>query len=478
MALEFYLSPSQSAFVNEAEAHICLFIGPMGEGKTHAGAVALIAHAKRCLDAIPPKERAGKIIRAALVRDTHQNIKTSTAPSLREILGKNISFHDDEKKAFIYGAKRRKLVELDLFGIDDQASLQKLQGPEYAVIWLEEPAPIIDKANAGLSKDVFDMALARAARQSGTRMRVQITQNPADEDHWTAKLALAPEIYFDDEESGQKIIKKVFRAKSNENKFLNEIARAANKAAFQHDEGKYLRYVRGEEAPVMKGKKVCPGYSKDLHFAGVELPVVPGAIGIRGWDGWHHPVCIIGQWVPPGRLIIHDGFRGDGIGVREVITEKLLPLLNTPKYKGKISDWRDIGDPSMDTPDQSSVTQAASKVIRDLLRSRFERGPMKWQHRIDPLNTALAKLVGGRPAIEISSTAYEVHRALNGGWHWKTDNSGNRVGNVPVKDQYADWGDGLSYPAAVLFPYRRETSKDKRPPARPKMAMSYAAHAR
>ena len=37
----------------------------------------------------------------------------------------------------------------DFFWIDDPASLSKLQGPQYAIIWLEEPAPIIEKQNAG-----------------------------------------------------------------------------------------------------------------------------------------------------------------------------------------------------------------------------------------------------------------------------------------------------------------------------------------
>ncbi|MEM4721784.1 MAG: hypothetical protein QXT73_06985 [Candidatus Methanomethylicaceae archaeon] len=59
-------------------------------------------------------------------------------------------------------------MDVDLFGIDDPASLSKLQGPEYALIWLEEPAPMADKANAGLSEEVFNAALVRATRQKNT----------------------------------------------------------------------------------------------------------------------------------------------------------------------------------------------------------------------------------------------------------------------------------------------------------------------
>ena len=172
--LEFDLSPMQSAFVH-SNAQVVMLMGSMGEGKTFSGGVALVRHAARC----------GVPIRAAIIRDTHQNLKLSTVPDLQRMFGKFVHFHDDCKRMVIDSRPR---VECDLFGIDDPASLSKLQGPQYAMIWLEEPAPVVEKANAGLPREVFDLALARASRQTGTAMRVQITQNPADESHWTEGL--------------------------------------------------------------------------------------------------------------------------------------------------------------------------------------------------------------------------------------------------------------------------------------------------
>ncbi|GAG56989.1 unnamed protein product, partial [marine sediment metagenome] len=165
--LVFDLSPTQYQFVT-SNSHIVHLLGPMGEGKTFAGVAGLIAHAQRCRSNI----------RTALVRDTFQNIKTSTIPDIRDYLGPWVIFRDGEKKMVI---KSTPQVECDLFGIDDPASISKLQGPQYACVWLEEPAPIYEKVNAGLPKEVFSLALARAARQRDTKMRVQITQNPADD---------------------------------------------------------------------------------------------------------------------------------------------------------------------------------------------------------------------------------------------------------------------------------------------------------
>jgi len=161
-------------------------------------------------------------------------------------------------------------------------------------------------------------------------------------------------------------------------------------------------------------------------------------------------------------LWVHDVLVGDGIGPQELIERKVLPLLATPKYKGVKLDWRDPGDPSMTTPDQSSNSRSAAKTVEKLLDTRFEPGPTLWSHRIDPLTTALSGLASdGEPLIKISKSAYLVHRALNGGWHFKTDNNDNIVGTLPVKDQYSHPGDSLSY--VVVAAFGRRTSRLKKP---------------
>jgi len=452
------LSPTQDAFVH-SDAEVVMLMGPMGEGKTYAGVIGGIRHAARC----------GRPIRGALIRDTHQNIKISTVPDIKEMLGSRVSFHDDNKVMIIHSTPR---VEMDLFGIDDEASLSKLQGPQYSLIWLEEPAPIIEKANAGLPYEVFEMALARAARQQGTLMRLQITQNPADEDHWTEEMASGPEVLAVDPVTGFEIHLAVYRIPYRENRHLNPQARAAHIAAFSKDPGKKARYIEGRAAPVQRGKKVTPEYNPIKHFSrDLILPVVRGGIGIRGWDGWHNPCCLVCQFIPPGKLWIHDVCFDENIGVKELIEQKVRPLLNSPKYKDKIEDWRDVGDPSMRTPDQSTRTETAARRIERMLDTRFEPGPTSWSARIQPTKTSLlTDATDGSPRILISKSAYLLHRALNGGWHWKTDNSGNIVGTLPVKDRFSHPGDALASIVALLFPYTQVKGKSKKASLEEKMA--------
>ncbi len=439
--LVFDPGPTQEAFV-ESDAHIVVLIGPMGEGKTYAGAFGPVRHALRC----------GRDIRGALIRDTHQNIKISTAPDIKEIFGDFVEFKDDFKKMIIHSQPK---VEMDLFGIDDPAALSKLQGPQYAIIWLEEPAPIIARVNAGLPRGVFDMAVARAARQKNTIMRVQITQNPADEDHWTEEVFWAPRVFYRDPKTGAEIIKACFRIPVGENRHLSDLSRAANAAAFQSDPGKFARYVEGRAAPVRLGSAVVSTYSPQRHYLqDIELPVTPDATGVRLWDAYHHPACLIGQLLPPHRLVIHDVVYREGVGVRELIENDIKPLLASSKYKDKIFTWRDIGDPSMQTPDQSTVNQTTANVIYELLGGNFEPGPTRWPARIDPAITAFNRnALDGQPLIQLSRSARFLHRALNGGWFWKVDNTGNAAGSAPVKNQFSHVGDALLYGVAILFPF-------------------------
>jgi hypothetical protein len=468
--LFFDLSPTQSAFVH-SDAHIVQLKGPMGEGKTYCGGVATVRHA----------QRVRMPIQTALVRDTLTNIEIATIPSLKETFGSYISFHKDNRLARIHSSPE---ITMDLFGIDDPAALSKLMGPQYALIWIEEPAPIVDKANAGVSEDVFRMCVARASRQKGTVMRVQITQNPADETHWSEELANAPREYEKDEETGQTITKETYEIPYGENRYLNPLSRLANKAAFRGDAGKWARYVDGIAAPVMVGAKVTTGYSQQIHFSKKELPVLANCPGVRFWDGWHHPVCIIGQMLPPGKLWIHHACQiADGSGgAVELIKCQVAPLLGSPKYKDKIMNWRDIGDPTMMIPDQSSKTRTTAREIERLLDTRFEAGPARWNDRIGPANTALGTNApdGSGPLILLSSTAYNLHRALNGGWHWAIDNSKRIIGTVPVKDAAADLGDAFCYGTATLFPFggaKRVGGEDRRriAEANARMARSYAS---
>jgi hypothetical protein len=293
-------------------------------------------------------------------------------------------------------------------------------------------------------------------------MRVQITQNPADESHWTAQIAEEPDEYMVAED-GTVIYKEVFRIPKGENTYLSPIARAANQAAFKDDPAKWQRYVEGKEAAVTLGKKVTNSYNPRIHFSDRIMPVLKGE-AMMFWDGWMTPCCILSQYRQVGdtgearQLVVHDVLYDEGIGTKELLREQVLPMLNTPKWKNKITGWRVIIDPSMASPDQSSSRSSARKEIEKMEIGspiRCELGPERWEVRRETVNEPFKTLIAdGIPAVLLSRSAGRLHRALKGGWHYKTDNNGNIIGNKPVQtDAHSHPGNAWSYGAAILYPY-------------------------
>uniref|UniRef100_A0A6M3JRE5 Putative terminase n=1 Tax=viral metagenome TaxID=1070528 RepID=A0A6M3JRE5_9ZZZZ len=441
-ALDVILSSTQQAFVM-SEKVVPVLVGSMGEGKSFAGVAALIAHAKR--NAAP--------IRAAIIRDTHVNIKNSTRLTIEEFFQPIHSlkrpaykFRNDYKELSIFCDPR---VDVDLFGIDDDASLSKLQGPEYALIWLEEPAPIADKKNAGLSEAVFNASLVRAMRQRDRKGRLQVTMNPADEDHWTyRRLIEDPDVNPDT----PLITKEVFNIPYGENQNLAAIAREATQSAYKNDPSAYARYVKGQFASVYHGMKVTPEFKAERHMCQNLVVPAPGLIGFRFFDGWHSPCVLMGQITQLGRLIVMETIFLENSDIIHLV-DMIKSVMETPKWKDKCKGWRDIGDITMRIPDQSNKQKSAAKVIENAFNTVFEPGPSTWDHMKLGLKHALRESApNGEPMIYLSNSQTFLKRALDGGWHYPVDNSGNISSKIPQKNIFSHVGDCFANGCNVLIP--------------------------
>jgi len=447
MDLKFDFSPTISDFINSTKV-ITILIAPLGEGKTFGCIGAMIAHAKRC----------GVPIRCAIVRDTLENIKLSIVPSIQEFfqeVPQAYRFKNEFKELTIFSTPR---VDVDLFGIDDPASLGKLQGSSaYTLIWLNEPAPIADKCNAGLSVDVYRNAVIRAVRHTGTPGRLIVDMNPADESHWTyQEFILEPD--YDPE--FPLIQKQVWHVPYGENAKLKQESRQAAMKMYANSPAEYARYVKGEFAVIYRGEKVTPYYKRDIHLLPYPADPVKGLESVRLWDSWGSPACVLGQVTMIGRLIIYNCCLIEGNSdIRTLISTQVDPLLNSPRWRGKARSWRDIGDFTMAMRDQSNVEESAKLVIQRHFKNRFEPGPSTWKMVKQGMDGMFEThgLIQGLPSIQLDpGGAKLLDRALNGAWHYPVDNAGNRSREKPKKDSASHIGDAFANGCAVLRPSARK----------------------
>jgi hypothetical protein len=438
--LEFRFSKTQSAFIN-SNAVVNAIISNTGEGKTFAGVMAILRHAERC----------GKAIRCAIVRDTHENIKNSTVVSIQEAFEQAphlLKWKNDYKQLYIRGGAYP--IRCDLFGLNELGSLGKLQGPEYALIWLEEPAPMADRVNAGLPVEVYRASLVRCARQKGTVPRLQISMNPADQDHWSYReLIEAPDVLPE----YPLITKRIFFVPYGENRHVSEVSRQAVKMAYKDDPASYQRYVKGQFAAIIPGKAVTPQYNRSRHLSPDRLWPARGLTSFAFFDGWHNPSCVLGQITTNNRLIFIDTLKLAGGDIGTLIETQVLPLLNSPKWKDKARSWRIGGDPTMATPDQSNVQRSAAKVVEEYFPGcSFEKGPTRWATRkIGIANALRGSDPRGEPLVYLSADNRILDKALAGSWHYKVDNSGNPVGQEPEKDEISHPADAWCYAVCVLL---------------------------
>jgi hypothetical protein len=94
MGLHFHLTATQRDYVF-SDKMINVIYSNTGEGKTFASVVAMLVHARRC----------GRPINCAIVRDTHENIKSATVRSIYQVFEQDpniLRFKNDFKQLTIF----------------------------------------------------------------------------------------------------------------------------------------------------------------------------------------------------------------------------------------------------------------------------------------------------------------------------------------------------------------------------------------
>ena len=429
-----------------------------GEGKTQICIVKALWHAQRNYI-----ERGIEEIEGYVIRDTLENCKRSPIPTWRRILGPLFELRNQDKEAIVHTTPR---MHVSFFGIADAGDLSKLQGPEPAWIHLEEVCPIEDaeKYSAGVSEEVFDLALARCVRQPGAIPLLMVSGNPGDQEHWFYRRLIEPPDGPMEAETPD-ITKRYVHIPYGANPHLPDIARQGVIAAYKHDQPRYNRFVKGLFVPVVKGKRVAEAFRQERHVAAEVLVPLLGMPAVRMWDSWGEPRCVLGQQLPNGQLRVLEVIE-DHTDIRALVPKVQARLQHPLWLRAKVPEWRDMGDWTMRLHDQSNRGEDAAGVVEDAFGTYFEPGPARW-------NPSLKLCVGqafrgstsdGQPAVLINPELRSLIAALNGRWHYPMARNGT-VGTSPVKDSASHACDSLANGVAVLQPWQPvapRTSADQR----------------
>ena len=480
--VHFYTpGPTHTAFLL-SDAPVAILTGPMGEGKTWTAIQRWFRRAASAKHLLSPGQDYGIMC----IRDTQENNKASIVKTLTsEFFPKyptiKHSWRNDYKELWIETLPR---IHVSLFGIDDLPALTKLQGAVgTALIHLEECVPYTDatRTNAGISEDVFNAALVRCMRQTGIPGSIQMTFNPPDTFHWVYQRLLSRP---DGPLSPQTplITKATFRIKPGENTFLPDIARQATKAAYEHDEAAYARFVLGEYATKYPGKRVAQNFNANWHVSQKPLDPIEGLEGWMSFDSWGNPACILGQQHPNGRIFVLEVLEG-GVDIVELIDMIVKPRLQHPRWLGKCRCWRYMGDITMRQHDQSNIKTSAEQEIQARFQDAmgneafFEPGPSAWTMIKDGMLNALRGTVGGEPLVLIDPEhCKKLISALKGAWFHQVNKAGVVNYQSAVKSNASHVGDAFANAMGVLTSWNppKRWKKSGESPAR-RRARSYTS---
>jgi hypothetical protein len=461
-------SPTQDKFINST-ATVDVLRGPQGEGKTWAIPWRQI---KRY-------QKNGHKLRGLLVRDTLENILSKTVLDIKASLDPIGSYPIvRDKKHMTYNGFPDLHVEL--VGMNDRSSLNRIQGGGYNDVSLEEVAPVFEQgesgASLGIPMEAFLTALSRASREGYGQ--VGVTMNPGSEDHWSHILFITSPLQPCEE--WPDISTELFDIPYGENSHLTNISRQATRAAYSQPgmEAYYRRYIEGKSSYMLKGKPVVPNYVESNHFCKKELFPIQGVQIIRLWDGGLNPTCTFCQITPLGFFQILDCFITENEGLKQLIDRFICPALGN-KY-ASVTDWRDIGDPAMNIREQSDSNQSAEIILKKELGANFEMGEKYWEPRRRSIINLCGETIAGQFRLQVSRSAVLINQALRGGWHYKTNSMGQIMEikgreTLPVKDKHSHPGDTLGHGLPKIFP---KVDKNKRPRREPPRTMLSRIHRR
>lgn len=423
--VNFRPNPLQRQFI-ESRARADLFSSRMGEGKSTGIAWSAMYHTRHNPGA-----------RWAIIRDTWENMQSTTMKTFFEWFPPGVfgTFHQG-KKTFTWAAGVAE-GEVEFLGMDDPADASKLMSRELAGFAIDEPAPAT--TSGGVDELIFDIGISRLRQPNMKWYGIKLAENNPDEAHWTYRRFVDPgtegfQIWQPDKPENEANLPPEYYA---------ELRRV-----WGHRPDLIRRFIEGQFGFQQDGKAVTPQWSDRNHLTLGLIPIPRQEIVLL-WDFGHNPTCIVTQRTPMGNWMILDSMVGDGIGVEELIEGQVKPLLieRYPKTR-----FRHIGDPAGMTREQTSIMRSPVGFIRKSLGGGWRSGPVKLDHRIEPLRAVLSRTIGGTGLVQVDRhRADHVWHALRGGWHFKVARTGVTSGQ-PVKNMHSHPGDAMSYGAALLFP--------------------------
>lgn len=174
-----------------------------------------------------------------------------------------------------------------------------------------------------------------------------------------------------------------------------------------------------------QGIPITPEYSTQFHMAQHAMEPVQGIRSFRFWFQGMYPCCVMGQILSKEGIVLLDCLLGEqNSGIEDLIQSKVIPTM-AADYRG-CTDWRDITNHGPLSKLSDQTEHHMDQVIVRLLQASPEPGEPDFFTRLNAIKGLLRQT--GRLTVNPAPTPGErepwIHLALNGGYAFRQDQSG------------------------------------------------------
>lgn len=421
--------------------------GSRSDGKTFGALVGMIGHAKM-------HEMAGFDLptRWVGIRDSFTNHKLTTFETLKKPIWMGGWTGYDGGHIWIFsqvvGGKKKQLVKLDLYGIEDPSANDKLR-IEANGVWFEEVAPAAGLiTSSGLSETSFNIAITSMGSRAPTHARVAvISTNYPDEDHWSwTRFKPGEGTYGETPGHPERLW---FRIPPGERATAED--RAVWSVALADRPDLLARLVNGQPGQIQLGPQVAVGFNLDRHVARERIPPNPGHPLYLGQDFGHTPTVVIGQQMG-GYIYVVGCFSIERGGVKQLYENEVIPWFSHQAPWALKNENLIIGQYDGSAADEETdIEQNPAEYCRSKVPGYWMPGPSgsgSWDRRKGPMLASMNKAVGGNPALHLCPVgAYPLKLALGGRWYYPMNRLGQVSRDLPKKPNHPweDYGDAFCY---------------------------------
>lgn len=414
-------NPSQTGIkFHSSTSRVKHIMGAFGSGKSTICFMDIFIQATK----MPPCKDGIRRMRVALVRNTAGEIETSLIKTWL-LWFESIGTIKSRKKPNITIEHRfndeKGVIELELIflGLDKNKDLEKIKSTEFTCAYLNELSE--------LPSNILGFMLSRVGRYPSRKMLegdaadtgsiewvppywygINSDTNPPVIDHWLYKLfeILRPSNYT--------IFKQppgLLKDKDNhwiKNEEADNLRYIGSNYYIDKVEGNSQEFIKvyccGDYGILRTGKPVYPQYNDDLHSVD-DIKIVPNEMIYYGIDfGTITPAFAIAQLVC-GQLRIIKEFLGDNSALEELLTQSVIPWLNTHVDKMQYISTCDPADPASSTNNVTS--RQLLEKYKIMTQKAHTNDPIV---RVDTVKSFLNRMVSGKPAFILSRKGCPILR--------------------------------------------------------------------